>query len=87
MSTFPTLFATGNWYTTSYISQRLNKPLRTVQYWCRNGLFLRRGCKVAFTSDWRGGRCWVLVPPMSKDAMLLPLLQESIDTPPIERVS
>ena len=69
----PYIFAQPNWYSLTYIARRLNKPLRTVQYWCTSGLFTRRGCKVALIKSQKhhmGREYWVQFPIDKKDIFL-----------------
>lgn len=75
MSPLPTIFAKDGWYTTHFIAYRLNRPLRTIQHWCRIGFFGRRGCIVVGTTGGsgnylRGSRYWIYIPTDSKDAIL-----------------
>src|SRR5882724_11830929 len=68
----PLDFAQAGWYTPLFIARRLGVPVRTVQYWCKNGFFIRRGCKVIFTEmsvvPYR--QHWIYINPLSTDAML-----------------
>lgn len=83
MSTLPLTFPSPDWYTLSFIAERMGKNRRTVQYWVERGLFTRMGIQVIVVPAKRHcGRSltWVRIPNNGKYAMFNRIHFNSVDS-------